>query len=295
MNIDSKNTERGEPVLGVVGSFSAEARSRLGAHPTSDTLLAYHDRQLGDADAEGIREHLALCGGCIQRALDLEPLCRRAVSKGRARSSTKAAEAWQSTRRALVWQGLPRAAPAKAEPAAWRSLLGPRLAYASAAIFLLTTVGLSLRLVDTDRALSELRQPRANVVLADLYPLADGGLRAGQSERLPVATETDDDLVLILHLLDPGSYTGYRAEAVRLPLSEDLSGPPPAAATQGREDPVVWSTDTLERSPEGDFTVLLPRRLLATGRYLIRLYGMRGERPEALAEYVLLFALPQAE
>ncbi len=295
MNVDSESTDRKntdrtdrtDAVLGAVRSWAAEARERPGTHPTSDVLLAYHERELASGEAEGVREHLALCSECTQRALDLEPLCRRALSEQEAEPSAEAAEAWQSTRRALVWDGLLRAAPAlppKAEGSTWHSLLGPRLAYASAAILLLTTIGLSVRLADAGRSLSELRRPRANVLLEDLYPLGTGAQRAGDSPQ-PTA-ESDDDLVLILHLLDSGSYTSYRVAVFRLPPSGLL----PSGAAPDLPDRTVWSTDTLKRSPEGDFTVLIPRRLLAAGPYRIRLYGLGGERPDLLAEYALYFA-----
>ncbi len=288
MNEDPGNAGREDLLLAAVRSWSAEARAGEAAHPTSDVLLAYHERELGGTEAEGVREHLAVCAECAQRALDLEPLSRRALADGAAEGSATAAEAWQSTRRAFASEGLLGAAdapPPVAEHAPWRSrqwLFGPRLAYAAAAVFCLTTVGLSLRLADARRALSELEGPRANVLLVDLQPLGAGPQRAEGSPPPQVAA-AGEDLVLILHLLDPGSYARYRVEAF----------PSPAiGAKPDPEERPAWSTDSLRRSPEGDFTVLLPRRLPAAGDVRIRLYGMDGTRPELLAEYDLRFAAP---
>ncbi len=276
MSTDARNPDRSDPVRAAVRSWSAEARAGEDAHPTSDVLLAYHDLELAEVEAEGVREHLASCAECAQRALDLASLSAQALAEGDAERSEKADEAWQSTRRALAVEGLLRSsggAPAKRP--SWLfadGLFGPRLAWAAAAVLLLTTVGLSLRLADAGRSLSELERVRANVLLIDLHPLAAGGQRADEAPQPEVASAAGEDLVLILHLLDPGLYTRYRVE---------LMDP------EGR---TMWSTDALERSPEGDFTVLLPRRLLAAGDYRIRLHGMDGERADLLAEYDLRLA-----
>ncbi len=277
MSADPRNVDRSDPVIAAVREWSAEARTRETAHPTPDVLLAYHHRQLADAEAEALREHLALCTECARRALDLAALSGRELPEGEARSSARAADAWPGTRRALAAEGLLRAShPAPVEASRFRrlSLFGPRLAYAAAAVFLLTSVGLSLRLAEAGRTLAELEQARANVVLVDLHPLAAGAQRADDLPP-PRAAAAGEYLVLILHLLDPGTFDRYRAQIL------------------DQEGRTVWSTESLRRTPETDFTVLLPRRLLAGGRYRVRLHGLDGERAELLAEYDLRLAQPR--
>ncbi len=285
MSTDPEQVDRPDPVLAAVHTWRARVGD-VSAHPSSDLLLAYHGRELVEVEAEALREHLALCPECAQRALDLASLSGRAARDGDAESPAvapmarplEAAEAWEDTRRALAAEGLfhaSHAAPPEAESRFSRSsLFGPRLAYAAAAVLLLTSVGLSLRLADAGRNLAELERARANVVLVDLHPLAASAPRADDLPPPEVAIAAGEDLVLILHLLDPGTYDRYRAEAFD---------------AQRR---TLWSTDALRRSPEGDFTLLLPRRQLAAGRYLIRLHGLEGERADLLAEYHLRFVAP---
>ncbi len=282
MTTDVKNADRRDPLRAAVCSSSAEARAGGDVHPSSDLLLAYHDQELADGEAEAVREHLALCAECACRALDLEPLSRRALAEDEGLPSEE--EAWQAARRALDVEGLLHGgsgSPAGMAEASWLSrewLSGPRLAWAAAAVLLLTTVGLSLRLADAGRSLAdagrslaELERVRANVPLLDLHPLS-ASIQRAEGSPPHASAAAGGDLVLILHLLDPGSYARYRLAAF---AAGDLEGQ------------AAWSTDALERSAEGDFTVLLPPRLVAAGDYRIRLYGIDGERADLLGEYAL--------
>ncbi|MCP4655829.1 MAG: zf-HC2 domain-containing protein [bacterium] len=252
-----------------VRALTADARRTLEAHPSTDALLRYHERALGPEEAEAVRDHLALCPECARRGLDLAGFLQTEPDVGDEDLSADAGPPdWHTTRQALVREGLLEE-PRSARRRVIELLRTPRLAYAMAALFFVTSVALALWLAMVHGTLGELAQPRANVQLFDLYE--NSGAQRDQSSAPPaIAAAPGDSPVLILNLLDR-SYPGYRVEI---------------ADPDGR---VIWSSGALERSPDDDYTVQVPRRRLPAEHYLVRLYVTEGSREHPLADYTLRF------
>lgn len=262
------NLETADPIpadlAAGVRTLTAAARHGLGPHPSAGELLSYHQEALGDAEAESIRDHLALCPECAQRSLDgaafLQP--DEAPAKLAPRS-------WRTLRRALAREGL-------LDRPGWKVrglFASPRFAYATAAVFFMVSVSLGGWLATVHQTLAERSQPRPNPQLVDLFP-AGSAVQRDLSRHQPTIPATPaDDLVLVLHVLDPGSFATYRVEILG-------------------DGATIWASDAVTLSPEGELRVLVWRRLLADERYLVRLTGLDGVRTEPLAEYTLQFEPP---
>jgi guanyl-specific ribonuclease Sa len=116
---------------------------------------------------------------------------------------------------------------------------------------------------------AELSRPQANVALVELAPLEPATrLRDVPGEEAEVPAWADR-VLLILDLGPPLPYTTY---AVRI---------------ANREGAEVWSQQGLRRSPDGQFTLELPRRLLPPGAYRVQLDGVQGETRTPVAAYLM--------
>lgn len=259
----------------VIRAWAVETRQGLDAHPENEILLAYYDGELGAAEAESLRDHLAWCPDCSQRGLDLETFSQLNLVEDDGLAAQATELAWAATHQALEESEQPSELHEayRSVTRAWRplfySLWKPGYGYATAALFFVVSLGLSLRLIDV---LTVLEQPRVDVQVVDLQPIETGMLRDVGSSRAAPTVVKGTPLVLVLYLLDPGLYTSYRVEI--------LDSAPP-------DERVMWSADDLARSPEDDFTVLLPSSLLTEGNYRVRLHGVESGQLHALAEYAL--------
>lgn len=265
--MDLRPIDHADDLRACVRALTADARRAPEAHPSADELVRYHERTLGPEEADGVRDHLALCPECARRGLDLAGFLAAELGDEDLADHAGPPD-WDAMRQVLVREGL-----LDARRSAFEGIRSPRLAYAMAALFFAASVALALWLAMVHRTLDELIQPRANVQLVDLF--ADSATQRDQSLASPAtAVGSGDSLLLILNFHDPGSYAGYRVEITH---------------PDGR---VIWSSDALERSPDGNFTVLVSRRRLAAERYLVRLYGTDGSRKHPLADYTLLLQPP---
>ncbi len=244
-----------------VRALNAEARRGSQSHPDSDEILAYFERELSTGAAESLRDHLAVCPDCARRALDLAALSQPDLFLEQdppARS------------------GGPERSVVADFPRAKHNILGSvRFAYATAALFFLTSVALSVWL---GMQLTRASAPRAGPRLTDFLPAEVVHRDGAIAPTRPIDAGADNVLILSVSSVDPAKLdlaadglpasAGYRAEIV------DRRHP---------ERPVVWSRDDLELI-DSDCTIWMPRRSLEPGAYGIRLYAPSGER---LAEYEL--------
>ena len=84
-----------------------------------------------------------------------------------------------------------------------------------------------------------------------------------------------DPIVLRLLLGDQTPYDSYSVE---------VSQPPGAN---------VWRREELRRQPAGELAILVPRRSLSTGDYVIHVEGRSGSSSRRLATYSLHFVLEE--
>ncbi len=272
--------DREDAQLATVRALNAEARQELENHPSSDEILDYHEQVLSDDATESLRDHLAICPDCAQRALDLSVLVRPGlVLEEEDPPVGSAATEWQELEQALDQKDAPagmETAAVTSFPKAKRTIFSSLFfAYATAALFFLTSLGLSVRLgVGSMKP----RGPQAGPRLTDLQP-AEVTQRDGTIvPAAPIEARMDNVVILVVSSVDstkldlqPDGYparVGYHAKILDL---------------QRAERPVVVAIDDLELI-ESNCTIEIPRGSLKAGSYGIQLYTADGD---LLSEYEL--------
>jgi hypothetical protein len=248
--------------------LARETRTRweAGSHPEPELLAAYHGGELAAAEDREIQDHLVLCPDCPQLLLDLEDLFeprRRDLGL----SDTGVGAAWEDLQSRLGDAGSGRARGFHRGEATYAT---PRWSQVLAACLLVLVVALSFRARSLLRDLHLRDQPRANPIVVDLSSSNSRGAGPSRTE-VPAGA---GDLVLILHPDEAPSFPDYRAEVL--------------ATTDGH---ALWAVRGLARSAEGTFSLVVPRRSLPPGAYLLRLSGIdESGRARSLGEFGLRLA-----
>lgn len=245
---------------------AAEAISRgLTDHPSPDELVEYHLRTLPIEEEDRIQEHLSFCRECSQVVLDFAAFSEPVVASQEISPSLH--QAWtllQATRQ------LERRSPG--------GRFDLRLSWALAASILIA-LGLSAWNLKLRRDLGEERNPRTDIVMADLAPESSGERAMEIPSRLQLYPE-QGQILLVLNLGDLRDFSTYRLELV-----EPGGG-------------VVWAQAPVRRNNDGTFLLEIPSRMLETKLYKVRLFGLDDGRSIPLAEYAFEVArgnLPSLE
>ncbi len=239
------------------------------AHPDPERLVRYHEGVLDMSERDLVAEHLARCRDCADLVLDLatlaaefDALAELPITHG----DTARSETWQVMRGRLNATpkdapGPPdRRAPSNRHAGRWRSHL------ATAALLLL---GLGLGFLGAPRQVQE-----SVVGNLELVELRSETLRSGTESPLNRLsfTESTDHIGLILSTPRAPTHSAHSCEII------DQTGR------------AIWSTDRLEPTEFGTFTLLLSREAMPTGRYRIDLFGMNDAERVRLASFPLEIA-----
>lgn len=244
-------------LVAVVRDDAAEKRRGLG-HPVPDELLAYVEGALEVEDRERVQEHLALCRRCARVVLDFEEFPEIETTEEEQLSEFEVAAKWRHFQEMTAQDEAP---PRSSRPMA----AFPRGAYALAASLLVAVLGLSFWVLRLHHEIDGLSQPRVNVHIGDLVPRAEDVERSAADQlRVPHGAE---HVLLLLNLADFREFSGYRVEIV------------------DQDERQVWSSEALRRTPDGNFTVEVHRRLLLAGEYRVELYGLEDGARTRLARY----------
>lgn len=267
-----------------VGAVVGALRAEDGEHPSARQLSAYRLGELPEAEAERLRDHLALCRECAGLVLDADVEALEASAEFEEWQHRKPA-AWASLQARLEPQ---HDSPATTDPpsvvqfppsvSAGRR---PWLPWAAAAS-LLVAFGLGswwassrhsrelalaeARIHQLESGTADLWVPQLGVPIHDLFPPSfhrDG-------DAVPVIELGDEArfFVLQLNLVSTESHADYRLRI----LDE-----------QGTE---LWTGEGLRPTPGGTFRVVMPSRFLEAGLYTLELYGSE-EVAQPLESYEL--------
>ena len=252
-------------LVAAVQAASAAARRRERDHPSTDELLAYYEGTLSAAAKEALRDHLAVCPPCAERALDVAALASPEDDEDDDSSVDQGGDGWPGLRDKLEEAGLladAKEADAAETPAAGGVSPLPGVsrtrfaslgwAYAMAALFFLTSLALGVLLARDLQTVVGGTSPKAGFSVRDLDPI-EIAQRTGVDAVRGIEARPDG-VVLILNavLLEAETADRYRLEIFD-------------RAARGR--PVRWSRDDLERDSEGYFTLEIPGGWLAAGAY----------------------------
>jgi Putative zinc-finger len=240
-----------------VRAVAAEARSAVADHPMPDELVDYHVGDLTANERERIQDHLALCPDCARAVLEMDSLPEPETLGPAERLGDRELTAeWERFRE--------RTGPIRLRGGRrWAG--GPVLRYGLAAVLALAVAGLTFEL---GRRVGGPQPAALKVQTIDLYPAGEV-LRGDETGDAPQVGAWADALILRL-ALENGAAEGEHDAAI--------------VAADGRE---VWRQSGLRSSPDGVVSLLVPRRALAAGAYLVRLFAAGpGTAPEA--EYSLV-------
>lgn len=240
--------------------MAADDRRSPTGHPDPEELLAYHERQLREAAAENVRDHLARCPECARVVLDFEafpdlepPDEEHRLTPADVERERRALEARIEARSRPVWQR--------------HHVLLPL----AAALFL-GALGLGAWGFTLQHRLERATGPRGDVwIVADLRPASEP-LRGPE----PTAHVPDwaERAVLLLSLRPGREHPAYRVDVV---------------SPEGR---LLVSDLPVRRGPDGLLAVELPRELLTPGELRLDLRGSEGDTWERVAEYRFELAGP---
>ncbi len=252
------------PLAALVREFVTRERREQNEDPvTPEELLAYSAGELSDAECEHLRDRLARQPEAARAAADLArfPDVEPADEGVRLTDDDVAAD-WKSLRARLGRRESRKAAAP--ERRAHRRTAGwwPALAYATAALFLLTSLGLGWRVLTLQRDIEKLSRPRTNVLVESL---PRGAFRDPDEPalRTVVLPPSADYLLLILPLGQSEPTARYRGEIF------DADGAS------------VWSGSDLCPDSRRNLTVELARSRMPPGDYRIVVHGPEGEEPVA--------------
>ncbi len=238
-----------------------------GEHPADETLRDYALGRLEPAEKEHVQEHLVHCRSCLDLFRDLRAFSSSAEPSAEAKvANFEAAAFWRT-----LQSRLEESEPEVAKPAAVASRTLPRRARGWQIPALLAAclafVALGVTSLQQGKTIAELRNPRANVDIHDLY--LDTSERSGVG---PVAEKVLSPAagLILFTPRDPGEYEDYRVT-----ILDDGGGE-------------VWSDHGFVADPDdGSFTLWLPPGFLAPGDYAVRLFGIGSSGAETIEEYGL--------
>ena len=240
------------------GDMAADDRTPPGQHPDPETLLAYHERTLSEAEADRVQEHLVGCPECAQTVLDfaafpdLEP-----PSEEHRLSPAEMARRWRDLEARIAEERLP-----------WWRRSGVLLPLA--AVFLVASVGLAVWGALLQNRIAELEGPRGDVFVIGLAP-GSGQLRSGGDAHGVPPWGRQIQLLL--------AYPGV--------VEEGAAHEVDVIAARGRR---VVSGEPVWRSRDGQFAVTVPRAALPPGAYTVELHQRADGVRRTIATYKLTLA-----
>lgn len=119
------------------------------------------------------------------------------------------------------------------------------------------------------RTVKSLSQPQVNVPIIDVDP--QGSSRA-QSQDAPATIEVPSGANLFTLILNVAGEAWHSSYALEI---------------SNQRGATVWRGRGLHKSPYNTFTVALPRRSFPTGRYRIKLYGLRDGQRQLVEDYAV--------
>ena len=260
-----------------VRAIAEEARVDLDEHPSLDRLADHRAGRLSPDEDDRVQDHLALCRSCTTRLLELAPFSHLEPPEGWEPVSEQEVEAaWREMGPELlaaVEAAKPVATLAPARLPASRArdrgpsgiwaffsnlAMSPRFAYALAALFLLAAP------LTRHWTVQQLTRPEVNITIGNLVSERDGG--GLQSLTIP---REASNFLLVLNLVPAETYSQYVVEVAPL----------------NAQGPVNWQHGGLQPSIAGNFNLLVSRKSLPPGKYLISLFGQSDTTRDLIVEY----------
>jgi hypothetical protein len=260
-----------EPTL---RALVARERRGLSQHPTPETLIAYHARDLPGAEEEELRDHLVLCPECAELLLDLVSFAEFSPPDETAALANSDVEAaWQKVQPQVADSRIPVVRPIreKHREAAGDFVSRRRLqqAYAIAATLFLGVVGLSVWGISLNSRLQEKLAPQSDVPVVHLVPEGEGSRGPEDIKPIPAARS-----VVVLELLGRPPKEEYGVELL------------------DKAKRSLWISAPLHRFAEDDVVTFGLPSDLPPGDYQAQLFAVEKSGREILTTYKISIAPP---
>jgi len=262
--------DESDDLAGSLRELASAARRRQGpdAHPSPETLTAYHAGELTAAGEEDVQEHLAVCRHCTRLLLDL-PAFLEAPAAGLAGAGEAADASWPVIRTRLP--GAPAKARRQPKPAP-----GPAPARRSAArqslVWLAAAVLVALIAAPLWIIASRLSAPEPSPQVVELYPAEELRGRSAAPPPAPARVNAEAGATaLLLHLAKEQSNLRFRVE-----LRTVEAG---SAGARSRTLPVAKVVDSRT------LLLMLARREVSPGRYQLLVLDAERASAEPLGNY----------
>jgi hypothetical protein len=255
--------------------LASEARRRQGpgAHPSPETLTAYHGGGLAPAAEEAVQEHLAVCRHCTRLLLDF-PAFLEAPAAGLMSLDPDVDTSWREIEARL--QAPPTPTGPRREATAGRRPVTRRSWTPLAAAAMLA--GISLVAVPLWIIARRLSGPELPPVVLDLStPEGRRGSAAPPPVSPTIVHAEAASTTLLLRLARPQPDLRFRLEL----LSTAASGAAGTAGAPAERLPVP----AMKIADSQTLVVVLSRRQLVPGRYDLRVLDEAQPSSEPLGEY----------
>ena len=220
-------------------------------HPDADELVAYYEGTLSPGDMQRVQDHLVACRECASLAADLEGLGDPDFGAGEDVPDSELV--WGKVREEIRRDNV--------VPFPRRPWLMPL-----AATLLISTLALSGWVAWLRGQVRDLSSPQLNAPILDLYP---AGSTRGEGPAVQTVPPEARLFTVILNPAGRPAFERYELEIL------NAGG-------------VVRRDGGLKPNPYGSFSVTLPKDLLGSGDFRVRLVGIdSGGGRQTVEEYAL--------
>ena len=227
-------------------------------HPEADELVAYYEGTLSPGDMQRTQDHLLACRECAELIVDLEGLGDPEFGTAEIIPDETAELVWKNVRQQIRRDE----GPSNVVP--FRSV--PRWVRPLAAMLVISTMALSGWVAYLRDRVEDLSSPQLNAPVLDLYP---AGSTRGEGAAVQTVPPEARLFTVILNPAGRPAFAAYELEIL------DDGG-------------VVRRDGGLMPNPYGSFSVTLPKDLLGTGDFRVRLVGIdSGGGRQTVEEYAL--------
>ena len=236
-----------------------------GEHLADEVLRDFQAGRLEAAEKARVQDHLAVCRDCLDLWKDLRAFSVAAAPRQETPADFEAAAFWRTLRPGRESAGSEAGERIAAGPASRTAGAGWRTPAMLAASLAVAALGITS--LNQSRTIAELRDPRANVEIYDLY--LDTSERSGAGPAKERVLSPSAGMILFTPR-DPGSHADYEV------------------AILDAEGQRVWGDRGFVADPDdGSFSLWLPPGYLEPGDYAVRLSGVDGGDPKLIEEYAL--------
>jgi len=246
-------TQDRELVVRALRRLAAETRKGQdpAAHPSVETLVAYHANELSPEQDRELQRHLAVCAECPGLILALDNFANLSED-GHELTPAGVDSAWEKVRQRLADEGWFQG-EARGISWSWAALSPPRRLIATVAVVVLSFLGVYLVLYAPDRQPRVVDRPESSVPSRDLRPTERGSV---QEIQIPATAER-----FYLEATPEGApHSGYDVELW----------------TGGAASRRQWTHRWQPKSGSADLILQVPRDFLPAGEYRLELHGVEG-------------------